>query len=172
MLIRNEQPGDFDSIHKLVAAAFPTEAEARLVDLLRAAGRLHISLVAVQNEQIVGHVAFSPVTSANDMSSLGLGLAPLAVAEADRRRGVGAALVRAGLQRCREMDVPYVVVLGEPEYYGRFGFRTAAECGLYDAYGGGAAFQVLELYEGGAPRDGGLVRYSPEFAIFDGDTAP
>ena len=65
-----------------------------------------------------------------------------------------------------------VVVLGESVYFGRFGLRTAAECGLYDAYGGGAAFQVLELYEGGAPRDGGLVRYSPEFAIFDGDTAP
>lgn len=171
MLIRDEQPGDFDAIHKLVASAFPTDAEARLVDLLRAAGRLHVSLVAVQDEQIIGHVAFSPVTTANDTSHW-LGLAPLAVTEAKRRRGVGAALVRAGLHRCGELESPFVVVLGEPDYYGRFGFRAAAKFGLYDAYGGGAAFQVLDLRDTGAPCVGGLVQYAPEFAIRSGGETP
>ena len=169
MLIRSEQAEDAAAIHQLIAAAFPTDAESRLVDLLRASGRLAFSLLAVKDEKIVGHIAFSPVTTAIGGATSGLGLAPLAVAESKRQQGIGEALVRAGLQRCREAAIPYVVVLGEPDFYGRFGFRAAAEFGLYDAYGGGAAFQVLELCKGGAPRDGGLVQYAPEFAIFGGD---
>lgn len=169
MLIRDEQADDATVIHQLIAASFPTDAESRLVDLLRASGRLSFSLLAVKDERIVGHIAFSPVTTAIGGATTGLGLAPLAVAESERQRGIGEALVRAGLQRCREAAVPYVVVLGAPDYYGRFGFSAAAEFGLYDAYGGGAAFQVLELGKAGAPRDGGLVQYAPEFAIFGGD---
>lgn len=171
MLIRDEQAGDVDAIRTLVALAFATDAEARLIDDLRTAGRLTISLAAVSNSRIVGHIAFSPVAATIGASSIGLGLAPLSVVEAERRRGVGASLVRAGLERCRETDVPYVVVLGEPGYYERFGFRAAEAFGLYDSYGGGAAFQVLELREGGIPRDGGLVRYAPEFTVFEGDAS-
>ena len=167
MLIRDERSCDVDAIRSLVSSAFPTDAEARLIDKLRAANRLTISLVVESNNRIIGHIAFSPVAAATGASSIGLGLAPLSVVETERRRGVGAALVRAGLERCRETGIPFVAVLGEPGYYGRLGFHAAEEFGLYDAYGGGAAFQVLELRERGAPRDGGLVRYAPEFAIFE-----
>ena len=58
------------------------------------------------------------------------------------------------------------MVLGEPEYYGRFGFRSAAKFGLTDEYGGGAAFQAMEFRDGALPRDAGLVHYAEEFAIF------
>jgi putative acetyltransferase len=73
-------------------------------------------------------------------------------------------LIRAGLDACRERGFGWVVVLGEPQFYSRFGFRPAAEFGLWDEYGGGDAFQALELATGALPVNAGLVRYAPEFA--------
>lgn len=160
--IRGEHPNDRQAIHRLHAACFPTEAEARLVDLLRDAGRLIVSLVAEVDGSVVGHVAFSPVTDEN--GAVGAGLAPLAVIESHRRQGVAAELVCAGLDACRDAGFRWAVVLGEPEYYGRFGFRAASQFGLSDEYGGGSAFQAIELVPGGIPVGGGLVRYAPEFA--------
>lgn len=78
--------------------------------------------------------------------------------------GVGAALVRAGLDSCATAGFGWIVVLGDPAYYARFGFRPAAEAGLRDEYGGGPAFQVLELRAGALPAGAGLARYAPEFA--------
>lgn len=149
-------------IHAVHAASFPTPAEARLVDLLRAAGRLRVSLVAEVGGVIVGHVAFSPVTAASTATAAGL--APIAVIESHRRRGIGAELVRKGLDACREAGVGWVVVLGEPAYYARFGFRAASDFGLRDDYGGGVAFQAVELVRGALPVGTGLVRYAEEFA--------
>jgi putative acetyltransferase len=134
----------------------------RLVDLLRAAGRLRVSLVAEIGNVIVGHIAFSPVAAAS--TAAGAGLAPIAVIEAHRRRGVAAELVRKGLDACRQAGVGWVVVLGDPAYYARFGFRAASDFGLRDDYGGGDAFQAVELIRGGLPVGAGLVRYSEEFA--------
>jgi putative acetyltransferase len=94
----------------------------------------------------------------------GVGLAPVAVAESYRRQGIAAALIRDGLDACRRLGFGWVVVLGEPDYYERFGFRPAAEFGLVDEYGGGPAFAVVELIAGAAPQQAGLVRYAPEFA--------
>ncbi|MGE0713124.1 MAG: GNAT family N-acetyltransferase [Planctomycetota bacterium] len=159
--VRAEQLSDIPGIHAVHAAAFPTPGEARLVDALRAAGRLEVSLVAADADEVVGHVAFSRVRAAD--GTQGVGLAPVAVLGAHRRRGVGAALIEAGLAACRATGWGYAVVLGDPAYYGRFGFRAAAEHGLEDEYGGGPAFQVLELAAGGLP-SAGLVRYAPEFA--------
>lgn len=170
MTIRHEQAGDAAAIFAVHAGSFPSDAEARLVDLLRAAGRLIVSLVAVADDRIVGHVAFSPVTVANEsrgaMRSPGIGLAPIAVIESFRRRGVAGELIRAGLLACRERGFGWAVVLGDPAYYSRFGFRAAAEFGLSDAYGGGPAFQAIELTSGALPSNAGLVRYAPEFAMF------
>ena len=145
-------------------ASFPTADEARLVDALRASGRLSLSLVAVESDAIVGHVAFSPVTLPG--AGGGVGLAPLAVLPSFRRRGIGAALVREGLVHAERAGVQFVVVLGEPAYYGRFGFRPAARWALRDEYHGGDAFQALELRPAAVPAAGGLVRYAPEFAAF------
>lgn len=160
--IRPERPGDVPAIHAVHAASFPTPVEARLVDALRAAGRLAVSLVAEAEGAVIGHVAFSPVTAASGGG--GIGLAPVAVLPAWRRHGVAAQLVRAGLQACREAGHGWAVVLGEPAYYARFGFREAAPRGLHDEYGGGAAFQVLELRPGALAGVAGRVRYAPEFA--------
>jgi putative acetyltransferase len=80
-----------------------------------------------------------------------------------RRRGIAADLVRTGLARCRQANRGFVVVLGEPEYYSRFGFTAASGWGLHDEFGGAHAFQALELRSGSIPTGGGLVRYAPEF---------
>jgi putative acetyltransferase len=136
--------------------------EARLVDLLRAAGRLRVSLVAEVGGAVIGHIAFSPVTAASGVAGAGLG--PVAVVEVHRRQGIAAELVRAGLEACRVGGFGWVVVMGEPAYYGRFGFRPAAEFGLTDEYGGGPVFQAIELVPGALPVGAGLVRYAQEFA--------
>jgi putative acetyltransferase len=164
MKIGPEQPVDATAIHALVAGCFNTTAEATVIDRLRTAGRLTISLVAEVDGQIVGHVGFSPLTI-DDRPTDGLGLAPLAVAAGHRRRGIGAALVNAGLDVCRQRNAGFAVVLGDPAYYGRFGFIPASQKALRGEFGGGDAFRVIEFREGALPTDGDLVRYAPEFAV-------
>ena len=163
VVVRPERPDDVPTMRAVHAASFPTDLEARLVDLLRAAGRLSISLVAEVDGTIVGHVGFSPVTTATGV--IGAGLAPIAVLASHRRQGIAARLIEAGLAACRESGFGWTVVLGEPGYYGRFGFKPASAFGLSDEYGGGPAFQVIELIAGQLPVGAGLVRYSPEFAM-------
>jgi putative acetyltransferase len=163
MVVRPERSGDLDGIHAVHVASFPTPAEALLVRALRGAGRLVVSVVAEVDGAVVGHVGFSPVTAAGQT---GAGMAPVAVIEEHRRRGIGAAVIEAGLAACRAAGYGWAVVLGAPAYYGRFGFRAAAAVGLTDEYGGGAAFQALELLPGALPAGAGLVRYAPEFAGF------
>lgn len=166
---RPERPADILGIHAVHARAFPTGAEAALVDALRASGRLGPSLVVCDAGadalgHVVGHIAFSPVSAPTHG---GTGLAPLAVVPEARRHGVGAALVRAGLEACRLAGYRFVVVLGDPAYYARFGFEPASKWGLSDEYGGGDAFQAIELVAGAIPEGGGLVRYAPEFGELD-----
>lgn len=165
-LIRGERSNEAAATHAIHLAAFPTRAEARLVDALRAAGRLAVSRVAVIDGGLVGHVALSPVTAPG--ASDGLGLGPVAVVPAHQRRGIGSRLVADGLSEARRGGAGFVVVLGEPELYGRLGFTPAAEWGLVGEHGGGSAFQVLELRAGAVPRAGGLVRYAPEFSLVAG----
>lgn len=143
------------------AAAFPSDAEARLVDALRAARRAALSLVAEHDGQVVGHVLFSPVKSNRGR---GLGLAPLAVLPRHQRQGIGAALIRAGIEACRAGGYDYAVVLGDPGYYRRFGFRRALDLGLQNEYGAQDEFMVLELRLGGLAGVTGLVKYCREFA--------
>lgn len=175
MTIRPETPADRAAIGAVLEAAFPSPAEARLVDLLRDHGRLFLSLVAEEGGEVVGHIAFSPVSVAGTGADAGMGLAPVAVRPDAQRRGIGSRLVREGLAACREAGVGFVVLLGDPGFYGRFGFSAARLLGLSDEYGGGDAFQVLELATGAVPAGGGLVRYAPEFAMFldePGDAPP
>lgn len=162
--VRTELRGDQGAIHALHAASFPTSAEADLIDRLRSAGRLSVSLVAALDGVIVGHVAFSPVTVAGGHRGAGLG--PVAVLEAKRRQGMAGQLIEAGLKECRAAGFEFVVVLGDPAYYGRFGFEPAPQHGLRDEFGGGDAFQVVGLSPGGIPTGQGLVRYAPEFDVF------
>jgi putative acetyltransferase len=164
-VIRAEQPADAAAVHQVHATAFPTAAEAQLVDLLRAAGKAWISLVAEIDGRIVGQVLFSPVTvDAWVGVQVGVGLAPVAVLPAYQRQGIGRRLIQAGLAECRRVGRPFVVVLGEPGYYSRFGFQRASARGLTNEYGVDEPFLVLELEPGTLPAGGGLVKYAPEFA--------
>ena len=165
MEIRPEQPGDHDGIHAVHVESFPDETEAKLVDALRAAGNLTVSLVAEEQGRVIGHVAFSPVAVPGVSDAVGL--APVAVLVEFRRRGVADRLIREGMTICRGQGRSLVVVLGDPEYYGRFGFEVASARGLRDEYGGGDAFQIVELRAGAVPSGGGTVRYAPEFGAFD-----
>jgi len=164
MVIRLEETADEAAVHALNAAVFPTPAEADLVDALRVRARPIVSLVAVDGGAVVGHILFSPVSLDGFEDRSLMGLAPMAVAPARQRRGIGSQLVRAGLEACGNLGCGAVVVLGHPDYYPRFGFSTAARRGLtceYDAPD--EAFMVLELrrdYLAGAE---GVIRYHPAF---------
>ncbi len=128
--MRPERPEDADTIREVTRAAFEqaphsSGTEAAIVDGLRAAGALVVSLVAVENEEVVGHVAFSPVTI--DGAATGwFGLGPVSVRPDRQGAGIGQALIRQGLDRLRLMGAQGCVVLGEPDYYRRFGFENDA----------------------------------------------
>lgn len=159
MALRPARAEDAAAIDALLRAAFGGEAEARLVGLLRAEGAVVAELVAEQAGVILGQVMFTwaPVGAARVAA-----LAPLAVAEVARRQGTGAALVREGLARCAAAGATAAHVLGEPAYYGRFGFRAAH--GITGApWCGHPAFQVLTLVPD-APPPQGEVRYAQAFA--------
>jgi putative acetyltransferase len=166
VLVRPEFPEDAAAVRAVHCSAFPTAGEADLVDALRSAGKARVSLVALVDGVVVGHILFSPITI--EGVELGLGLAPVAVLPAHQRRGIGSRLIEEGLAVCRREGVPLVVVLGHPEYYPRFGFRRASEHGLGNEYGADEAFRVVELRPGSIPAAGGLVRYASEFGGLTG----
>jgi putative acetyltransferase len=163
--IRSERSADAAAIQRIHQAAFNTPGEAHLVALLRERGKLLVSLVAELDQQVVGHVAFSPVLfDSTPTEQSGAGLAPVAVLPIYQRRGVGSRLIQAGLAACRQAAISFVVVLGEPAYYQRFGFRPASLRGIRNEYGVGEPFMVLELQANALPPAGGLIKYAPEFA--------
>ena len=167
VLVRDEHAADVPGVRAVVESAFGRVAEADLVDALRAAGKVELSLVAECEGHVVGHVLFSAVTTAGDDPPFAAGLAPLAVVRRMHRLGVGSALVRHGLARCRRAGHAFVVVLGDPAYYSRFGFEPAERHQLsceFDAPPG--AFQVLELRRGTLPTHAALIRYEREVADF------
>lgn len=169
VLVRPERPTDPRAIHAVVAAAFPDGGEAGLVDALRDRARPFVSLVAESGGEIVGHVAFTPVAfdPMSPRDHLALGLAPLSVAPAHRRRGIGTALVEAGLAECRDLGADVVVVLGDPAYYARFGFVPASTLRLRcvsEAPEG--AFQALVLKVFDVRLGMTTVLFRPEFDAF------
>jgi putative acetyltransferase len=165
LTIRSEQNEDADAIHAVHTAAFPTGAEARLVDALRESGNTSVSVVAVLEGKIVGHVLFSPVSiEPTTGTTRGAGLAPVAIRPEHQHRGIGTALIEQGIAACRGAPFDFIVVLGAPAYYHRFGFRRALATGLANEYGVDEEFMVLELRPGSLSGLRGLVRYAPEFA--------
>jgi len=128
MQIFSEMPGDRDAIFTVTQAAFKDhphsqQTEGHIVDALRRAGALTLSLVARHDEHVIGHIAFSPVL-VSDGAPRWYGLGPVSVAPAFQRQGIGATLIRDGLARLEAMGAAGCVVLGEPAYYTRFGFAA------------------------------------------------
>lgn len=163
--LRPEEPGDIASITAVVAAAFETTAEARLVEALREAGALTVSLVALAGDRIVGHVALSPVAVGGASGgNRWLGLAPLAVLPGWQRQGIGGELVRAALAMAAARQAALVFVLGRPTYYERLGFEEAAPLGWRCVYEvPSPAFRVHRLGEGRRQPPPGTVTYHAAF---------
>jgi putative acetyltransferase len=138
VLIRPEEEKDWIAVHALNAAAFESPAEADLVDVLRQQARPLISLVAEEDKMIVGHIMFSPISLTGHPNIKVMRLAPMAVEPSHQRMGVGSALVRAGLERCKQEGFGAAVVLGHIAYYPRFGFVPSTRFGI------GCEYEVTE----------------------------
>lgn len=161
MLIRKEQTTDVAAICQVTDAAFAEVAqsdgrEGGIVDRLRAAGALTLSLVA-EEDGVVGHVAFSPV-SVGEVAGSWYGLGPVSVAPDRQGQGVGKALITAGLDQLRQIGAGGCVVLGDPAYYQRFGFRADPKL----AFEGVPAAYFMQLTLAG-PTPEGQVTYHPAF---------
>ncbi len=160
--IREERPGDVAAIRELITLAFAQEQEASIVDALRCNGAASLSLVATENDRVIGHILYSPA-SVGDV--IGVGLAPLAVLPEHQRRGVGSRLVDAGTARLRDAACPFVIVLGHAKYYPRFGFTPASTRGISCEWDvPDEAFMVLILDQTRMRGVSGLARYRPEFS--------
>lgn len=141
--------------------------EAHLVEMLHAAGAAPVSLVAATEPggRVVGHVLFSPVRvdGSGSCPPPMVGLAPVGVLPECQGRGTGSRLIREGLEACRRAGYGAAVVLGEPSYYSRFGFKRASGRGLGNEYGTDEYFMVAELGNGTLDDVVGTVRYREEF---------
>jgi putative acetyltransferase len=163
--IRPERPEDAAAVRHVNERAFQGRAEADLVDSLRRSCPDSLSLVA-EDDIVVGHILFTPVVvEGADRRVVGMGLAPMAVLPDRQRRGIGSQLVRRGLDMLRERGCPFVVVVGHPEYYPRFGFEPASNHGLGTQWEGipDAAFMVVMLDPTAMAGLSGVARYREEF---------
>jgi putative acetyltransferase len=164
MVIKNEQPENIKKIRKLNVIAFGHEAEAVLVDKLRASRALTLSLVAMEEGSIVGNIAFSPVTiNTIDRTISAIGLGPLAVSPERQGSGIGSQLVEAGLNEIRRLGHVIIFVLGNPEFYSRFGFLSAKKFDIrWEFDVPDDVFMVKELNEHALQDVKGIVRYRPK----------
>lgn len=162
--IRQEQEKDFAAIHQLNLAAFENGPEAKLVDKLRRDCDNYVAFVALDGDTVVGHIVFTPVVLESSQSS-GMGLAPMAVLPSHQGDGIGSRLVTHGIKTLKESGCGFVIVLGHPEYYPRFGFALASNYNLRSQWQGvpDEAFMALVLSDGALPEKGGVARYHELF---------
>ena len=166
--IRAESIADQPAIREVNRLAFGRDAEARLVDELRDEGFARLSLVAEDDDRVIGHLLFSALAINGDVDTIeALALAPVAVVPDRQRQGIGAALIRAGLERCRELGHRIVVVLGDPAWYPRFGFSADLALPLTCSYSG-PALMALELIPEVLNGVRGELQYPPPFARVQG----
>ncbi len=164
--IRPERPEDVAQVRVINEQAFEQPAEANIVDKMRQACPDCLSLVAEDGKDAVGHILFSPVVvETSGRRVTGMGLAPMAVLPDRQRQGIGTRLVKRGLEILRERGCPFVIVLGHPGYYPRFGFQRASNHGLSSQWEGvpDEAFMVLILDGNAMTGMSGVARYRDEF---------
>jgi putative acetyltransferase len=159
--VRDESPLDWRAIYRVISSAFGQLAEAELVEKLRAAGDSVFSLVADEDGQIVGHVLLSRM----DAPFPALALAPVSVIPTRQRRGVGSTLIMRAVHRARSEGWAAIFVLGDPNYYERFGFDREAAAGFTSPYAG-SHFMALKLSPS-LPATTGELRHAPAFATLD-----
>jgi putative acetyltransferase len=163
IIIRQEVTTDFNTVHKINELAFEQTDEADLVEQLRARDAEVLSLVAVVDDRIMGHIFFSPVTiESSDGELSGVGLGPMAVLPEFQNQGIGSALVADGLKRLKADGAGFVVVLGHPRYYPRFGFVPASQHGVRCQWDVPDDVFMIQLFR--EMTCSGLARYRPEFS--------
>ena len=167
IVIRDETDSDYDAVHRVNEMAFDRPEEANLVELLRDAVSGLISLVAVNDQDVIGHILFSPVTVNNGHSSFyAIAIGPMAVFPEHQRTGIGSQLVKEGLDRCLRVGENIVFVVGHPRFYPRFGFVPARPLGFECEYSvADDVFMVAEIKEGALAGLSGMVRYHPAFNL-------
>ena len=163
--VREEQDTDIADIHGLVSAAFGRNHEAGLVDRLRNANALKVSMVLVSDRRLIAHASASPMSWISGTDQVIVwALAPVSVQPEMQSRGFGMQIVRATITRCREADAEILTVLGSPKYYARFGFTPASQHALgIDDADFGDAFMVMESADTVLRRAHGRLRWHPEF---------
>jgi len=163
--VRFERPKDIDEVRLLNDKAFGQPVEGRIVDKLRKSCNGILSLVAISNNKIVGHIMFSPVTIETQSGNIeGMGLAPMAVSPELQNQGIGSKLVKEGLLIINNSTCSFVVVLGHEKYYPRFGFQRASKYGLKSQWEGvpDEAFMAMILNDSVMKEVSGVVRYRNE----------
>jgi putative acetyltransferase len=167
LIIRPERTEDHAAVHEVHRSAFGRENEAQLVETLRQSTNFipELSLVAVKNGRITGHILLSPIIIETQSDAVpALALAPIAVLPEFQNQGIGSELVRQGLKKCQRLGHKIVVVVGHPTYYSRFGFSSARAKGLEALFQvSDEALLVLELIPRALDGIKGIVKYSPAF---------
>ncbi len=164
--IRKEQAEDVHRIRFIHEKAFGRIQEADVINKLHLNCHELLSLIALHEDQLIGHILFSPATIEGDHGVLeGMGLAPVAVLPDYQRKGIGSKLVRSGMDILEKNSCPFIIVLGHPHYYPRFGFETASKYGVRCQWEGvpDEAFMILCLDKSKSNNVSGIARYRGEF---------
>ena len=165
-MIRAELQIDQPAVFEVQRLAFGSDVQANLVETLRASAAPYLSLVALQDNQVVGHIFFSPVTLTAAPTCRAAQLSPVAVKPAWQGQGIGAVLIRAGLSKCTGRGWRAVFLVGNPSYYARFGFTMAASRGLTCEGPLNPYLQVMELETQALQGVQGMVQFHPAFNEF------
>lgn len=164
--IREEKQEDIESLREVNQKAFGQHQESHLVDVLRANDGVLLSLVATLDNRVIGHILYTPVSvNTNGDTIIGAGLGPMAVLPEYQRQGIGGKLIDAGNRMLQKSGFPFVVVLGHPEYYPRFGFKPASAYGLKCEWDvPDDVFMVLFFDQTKMKQISGLAKYREEFS--------